>query len=142
MYCPICVLYRAKCRVGGLWELLYADDLALTAETQDEVELMFGEWRQAVERRGLKANLEKTKMMVTGGEVEDVVRVGRYPCGVCGHGVGANSVLCTACGKWCHKRCSGRGCLRQRQCLFSGARHVLGAVLGGPLMWGVVLLVR
>ena len=58
-----------ECRVGGLWELLYVDDLALTAETQEEVELMFGEWRQAVERRGLKVNLEKTKMMVTGGEV-------------------------------------------------------------------------
>ena len=57
---------------------------------------MFGEWRQAVERRGLKVNFEKTKMMVTGGEVGDVVRVGRYPCGVCGRGVGANSVLCTA----------------------------------------------
>ena len=43
-----------ECRVGGLWELLYADDLALTAETQDEVELIFREWRRAVERRGLR----------------------------------------------------------------------------------------
>ena len=56
-----------ECRVGGLWELLYADNLALTAETQEEVEFMFGEWRRAVEKRGLKVNLEKTKMMVTGG---------------------------------------------------------------------------
>ena len=32
-----------ECRVGGLCELLYADDLTLTAETQEEVELMFGE---------------------------------------------------------------------------------------------------
>ena len=82
-----------------MWELLYADDLALTTETQEEVELMFGEWRQAVERRGLKVNLEKTKMMVTEGEVGDVVGVGRYPCGLCGRGVGANPVTCTACGK-------------------------------------------
>ena len=64
-----------------------------------------------MERRGLKVNLEKTKMMVTGGEVGDVVGVCRYPCGVCGRDVGANSVLCTACAKWCHKRCSGLGCL-------------------------------
>ena len=70
---------------------------------------MFGEWRRAVEKRGLKVNLEKTKMLVTGGEVRDVMWVGRYPCGVCGRGVGANSVLCTACGKCCHKRCSGLG---------------------------------
>ena len=88
-----------ECRVGLLWELLYADDLALTAETQEEVELMFGEWRRAVERRGLKVNLEKTKIMVTRREVGDVVRVGRYLCGVCGRGFGANSVLCTVCGK-------------------------------------------
>ena len=72
----------------------------------------------------------------------DDVRVGRYPCGVCGHGVGANSVLCTACGKWCHKRCSGLGRLSEGQYLFSSAWPVLGAVLGGPLVWGVVLLVR
>ena len=31
-----------ECRVGGMWEPLYADDLALTAETLGEVELMFG----------------------------------------------------------------------------------------------------
>ena len=41
-----------ECRVGGLWELLYADDLALTAETLGKLELMFEEWRQAMERRG------------------------------------------------------------------------------------------
>ena len=39
-----------ECRVGGLWELLYADDLTLTAGTLGEVELMFGEWWQAMER--------------------------------------------------------------------------------------------
>ena len=46
------------------------------------------------------------KMQVTGGEMVDVIQVGRYECGVCGRDVGANSVLCGACGKWCHKRCS------------------------------------
>ena len=34
---------KRECKVGGLWELLYGDDLALTAEAQEEVELMFGE---------------------------------------------------------------------------------------------------
>ena len=48
-----------ECRVGGLWELLYADDLALTAETQEEVELMFGEWRRAEER--IEGKLGKNK---------------------------------------------------------------------------------
>jgi len=31
---------------------------------------------------------------------------GKYPCGMC-KGVGSNSVLCTKCDKWIHKRCSG-----------------------------------
>ena len=125
-----------------MWELVYADDLALTADTQEEVELMFGEWRWAVERRGLKVNLEKTKMMVTGGEVGDV-RVERYPCGVCGRGVGANSVLCTACGKLCHKRCSGLGLLSAAAVsLFQCPTCARGGAGGGPLVWGVVLLVR
>ena len=32
---------------------------------------------------------------------------GQYPCGVCAQGVRANSILCTECGKWVHRRCSG-----------------------------------
>ena len=87
----------SECRVLGLWDLLYGHDLAQTAETLGEVKLMFGEWRHPLERRGLKVNFKKIKM-VTRGEMEDVFQVGRYPCGVCGHGVGANSVLCRTCG--------------------------------------------
>ena len=34
-----------ECRVGDLWELLYADDLVLTAEWREGVEALFGEWR-------------------------------------------------------------------------------------------------
>ena len=33
---------------------------------------------------------------------------GRLPCGVCGRGVGLNSLLCNkACNKWVHGRCTG-----------------------------------
>ena len=53
-----------------------------------------------------------------------IVNSGKWPCGVCGGGVQANSVHCTICTKWIHKRCSGvRGDLsrvadgfRCRQC--------------------------
>ena len=34
-----------ECRVYDLWELLYADDLVLTAELQEGVEALFREWR-------------------------------------------------------------------------------------------------
>ena len=44
--------------------------------------------------------------MVTGKQEENL-QSGRYPCSVCGRGVGANSILCVTCNRWCHGRCSG-----------------------------------
>src|SRR5664279_2554907 len=32
---------------------------------------------------------------------------GEWLCGVCRKGVGVNSVVCTVCKQWLHKRCSG-----------------------------------
>jgi len=34
-------------------------------------------------------------------------KAARWPCGVCGKGVGSNSIQCTSCQKWVHKKCSG-----------------------------------
>ena len=34
----------------------------------------------------------------------------RWPCGVCSKGVGSNSLQCTSCQKWVHKKCSGIKC--------------------------------
>lgn len=96
------------CRRGELRELLYADDLVLTGESKEEVEQMFKDWKREMESKGLKVNIEKTKMMISGNKEDSPVQTGRYPCGVCGRGVGVNSILCHSCGKWCHKRCSKR----------------------------------
>ena len=41
----------------------------------------------------------------SGGKI--IVNSGKWPCGVCGKGVQTNSVQCTVCKKWIHKRCSG-----------------------------------
>ena len=40
-----------SCRKGHPWELLYADDHVLTAESSEEVVDMFTRWRTAMERR-------------------------------------------------------------------------------------------
>ena len=130
-------------RVGNPWELLYADDLVLTAESREGVEALFGEWRGAFEWRGLKVNLEKTKLMVMGGERGEVVQVGRYPCGVCGRGAGVNSTLCISCNTWCHKRCSGLGRLGPAvniRCPTCVEGVVMGVVVRGALYWRVVSL--
>ena len=91
---------------------------------------MFGEFRQVMERRMLKVNLEETLMMVTREEIDDVLQVRRYPCGVCGCGVGANSVLCRMCGKWCHRRCSGLRSLSAAVVAHFQCWLVLGACWG------------
>ena len=77
-----------ECRGDEMWELLYADDLVLTAETKEEAEQKFLDWRQAMARRGMKVNVAKTKVMVTGKKAE-VIRSGRDPCAVCRKVVGS-----------------------------------------------------
>ena len=65
-----------------------------------------GKWKDGLETKGLKVNVGKTKILkckVGSGAVEET---GKYPCGVCKKGVGKNSILCTKCNKWVHKRCS------------------------------------
>ena len=56
-------------RKGALYELLYADDLVLMAETMEELEAQFICWKAAFEGKGLKVNLGKTKVMESGGGV-------------------------------------------------------------------------
>ena len=34
------------------------------------------------------------------------VESNKYPCGICGKGVGRNSIKCRECKKWIHKKCS------------------------------------
>ena len=94
-------------RRGDPWELLYADDLVLTAESREAVLEMFMDWSRAMELRGMKVNISKTKLLVSGKKSREPISSGQYPCAVCNRGVGANSILCVGCNKWCHKRCSG-----------------------------------
>jgi len=41
--------------------------------------------------------MNKTKVMIS---VE-------WPCGVCGRSIGNNSIQCSSCQKWEHRKCSG-----------------------------------
>uniref|UniRef100_A0A0L8IEN0 PHD-type domain-containing protein n=1 Tax=Octopus bimaculoides TaxID=37653 RepID=A0A0L8IEN0_OCTBM len=64
-------------KIGCPWDLFYADDVALIAESLPELEKKFQVWKQ-----------------------------GRWPCSISRRGVGRNSVRCTQCKLWTHKRCS------------------------------------
>ena len=59
-----------------------------------------------MEEKGLRVNMAKTKVMRCRDGAGQVVESGKYPCGVCNKGVGANSIQCTSCHAWVHKKCS------------------------------------
>ena len=76
-------------RNGLMSEMLYADYLVLTSETMEGLGEKFWKWKES---KGLKVNLGKTKVVVSGAEGEvSVSKV--YPCGICGKRLMANSVL-------------------------------------------------
>ena len=89
---------------GLPWELLYADDLVLVAQSKEELREKVLRWKECMDLKGLKVNIEKTKVMRSGKSGGEIVKTGRWPCAVCGKGVGANSIQCTDCCGWVHKR--------------------------------------
>ena len=56
-------------RVVLPWELLYADDLAVIAETEEELIKRLNEWKDNVESKGTRVNMNKTKVMISGERV-------------------------------------------------------------------------
>ena len=77
------------------------------AESEEKLLEKLGTWKKNMEEKRLRVNLGKTKVMRccdAGGQREVT---GKYPCAVCMKGVGSNSVECTVCKKWVHKKCSG-----------------------------------
>ena len=92
-------------RDGSLMELLYADDLALCGKSLNEAMDKYGRWKNAVEGKGLRLNVDKTKcMQLLLGKKSSILKVN--PCGVYGERVGCNSIQCTNCQKWVHRCCS------------------------------------
>ena len=51
-------------RVALPWELLYADDLAVIAETEEELIKRLNEWKDNVESKGMIVNMNKTMVMI------------------------------------------------------------------------------
>jgi len=53
-------------RVALPWELLYADDLVVIAETEDDLIKRLNEWKDFVENRGMRVNMNRTKVIIRG----------------------------------------------------------------------------
>ena len=58
-------LSREFC-AGCPWELLYADDLMISSESMEELLVKLKTWKTEMEKKGLRVNMGKTKIMVSG----------------------------------------------------------------------------
>jgi len=47
-------------------QLLYANELFVTAETEEDLIKRLNEWKDNVENRGMRVNMNKTKVMISG----------------------------------------------------------------------------
>ena len=105
----VIVLEALSCefRTGTPWDLLCADDLVISAETEEGLKMKLNKWKTEMEAKGLRANMGKTKIMVSGVNLQTLKDSGKYPCSVCRKGVGSNSIYCAGCSHWVHKKCSG-----------------------------------
>ena len=54
-------------------EMLYADDLVLTSKTMEGLREKFWKRKETIKNKGLKVNLGKTKVAVSGAEGEVTV---------------------------------------------------------------------
>jgi len=89
-------------RVTLRWELLYADDLLVVAENENDLIKRLNEWKDNMENRDMRVHMNKTKVMISGDQQKAI----RWPCGICGKGVANNSIPWTSCQKWVHRKYS------------------------------------
>ena len=106
-HCSSSLCLSREFRSGVPWEDLYADDLVIITESLEECVRRLLTWKEAMEKKGLRVNAGKTKIMICGTGLDLLQSSGEFPCAVCHTGVGSNSIFCNGCKHWVHKKCSG-----------------------------------
>ena len=94
-------------RSGVTWEDLYGDDLVIIAESLEECVRRLLTWKETMEKKGLRVNAGKTKIMICCTGLDLLQSSGKFPGAACRTGVGSNSIFCNCCKHWVHKKCSG-----------------------------------
>ena len=62
--------------------------LVVIAENEENLIKRLTEWKNNVENRGIRTNMNKTKVMISEERQKPLQKAARWPCGVCGRGVG------------------------------------------------------
>ena len=92
-------------RKGVPLELLFADDLVIVDTSLERLIERVLEWKNGLESKGLRVNMSKTKFMASELDLGVLHASGKYPCALCRSGVRNNSIHCTICNYWVHKKC-------------------------------------
>ena len=90
------IVLKALSRHFMPWELFYADDLVLLAESRKILMEKIKIWKEGLEGKRLKVNIGKTKVMKCDVHAS---RVWQVRVGICGKSVGRNSIQCGGCQK-------------------------------------------
>ena len=62
-------------RTSTPWELLYADDFVIIAESLDELVQKIELWKNGMEAKGLRVNMPKTKVMICEAELQPIEEI-------------------------------------------------------------------
>ena len=62
--------------------------VSVISETEEELIKRLNEWKDNVESKGMRVNMNKTKVMICGERQKVRQKAVRWPCGVCSKGVG------------------------------------------------------
>ena len=100
LFCLFTVVLEALSgRFGrGLpWELFCAYDLVFLAESGEILMEEIKTWKEGLESGGLGVSVERAGVMKCRLGAGVRIGSGRCPCGMCGRGVGRNSIQCGGC---------------------------------------------
>ena len=57
------------------------------AETEEDLIERLNEWKDNVETKGVRVNMNKTKVLISGERQKPMQKSARWPCDVCGTGL-------------------------------------------------------
>ena len=116
---------RSRVRVGDGYSEEFGVGVGVHqgSGSMEELLVKVKTWKTEMEKKGLRVNMRKTKIMESGINLDVLKKSGKYLCGVCLTGVGrTNAIQCDGCKCWVHKKCSGIKGRMLRESEFTCAR--------------------
>ena len=106
-----CVLSTAWVK-NLFWKWVFTKALAwpsivIITESREKLPEKLIIWKTNTEGKGLRVNMGKTKVLISGLGHNVLQKSDRDLCDVCLNDVGTNPIFCDDCYSWVHKRCSG-----------------------------------